>query len=177
MFITMKIELQNRTNFTFSTMAVEKISESVYVGMCLKIGTTQQVASRRDIADIKEMLVQNAKLKHQSKTMVSGNRREGFRLSGSDLNIMFWPNDHRVCLDLSQHTQEHKLILCDSSESPPGFSLLWLQLESANSIVKSACVEINGGLYISSLKYKEITCHLLIPGSSTHGPCSSGIVC
>lgn len=71
---TMKIDSEIRTNFIFSTMTIEKISESVYVGMCLRIGTTQQVASRRDIADIKEMLVQNAKLKHQSKTMVSGSR-------------------------------------------------------------------------------------------------------
>nr|XP_034333414.1 uncharacterized protein LOC117680500 [Crassostrea gigas] len=160
-------------------MAVQRISESVYVGMCLKIGTPQQVASRRDIQDIVEMLIYNEMLNKQTRKMVSGSQREGFRLSGSDRDFMLWPNNNRVLWDFSQvqfyNTQEHVLILCDSSESPPGFTLLWLPLERANSRVMSACVRMNGMDYISSSKYREVTCSLVVPGSSPHGPCSSGL--
>nr|XP_011415117.1 uncharacterized protein LOC105319315 [Crassostrea gigas] len=161
-------------------MAVQNISESVYVGMCLKIGTPQQVASRRDIVDIAEMLNNNEMLNNQTRGMLSGSRREGFRLGGSDRDFMYWPNNHRVIWDFSQCqfyiTQEHTLILCDSSESPPGFTLLWLPLEITNSGVASACVMMNGMLYISGSKYREVTCSLVLPGSSPHGPCGSGSI-
>eukprot|EP00105_Crassostrea_gigas_P035048 XP_019919196.1 PREDICTED: uncharacterized protein LOC105319340 isoform X2 [Crassostrea gigas] len=159
-------------------MAVQRISESVYVGICLKIGTQQQVASRRDIRDIAEMLENNEILNKPNTLMLSGSRREGFKLSGSDRDIMHWPNNHRVIWDFSQcqfyNTQEHALILCDSSESPSGFTLLWLPLEITNSMVMSACVRMNGMLYISSSKCREVTCSLVFPGSSPHGPCGSG---
>lgn len=58
-------------------MAVQNISESLYVGMCLKIGTPQQVASRRDIRDIVEMLEYNEMLNKPFTAMLSGSRREG----------------------------------------------------------------------------------------------------
>nr|XP_034332006.1 uncharacterized protein LOC117691059 [Crassostrea gigas] len=165
-------------NRTGQIMSVQKISESLYVGLCLKIGTPQQVASRRDIVDIEDMFTNNGILHNQMTIMLSGSQREGFRLSGSDRDTMFWPNNHRVIWDFSQcqfyNSQEHALILCDSSESPPGFTLVWLPLERAYSQVTSACVRINGGLYISSSKYREIKCSLSIAGSTPHGPCSSG---
>ncbi|XP_052708599.1 uncharacterized protein LOC128183566 [Crassostrea angulata] len=155
-------------------MAVQNISESVYVGLCLKIGTPQQVASRRHTVDIREMLANN----EPSIMMLSGSCREGFRLSGSDLDYMQWPNNHRVIWEFSQcqfyNTQEHALILCDSSESPPGFTLLWLPLDRAYSRVMSACVRMNGMLYISSSKYREVTCSIFRSDSTPHGPCSSG---
>nr|XP_034333417.1 uncharacterized protein LOC117691426 [Crassostrea gigas]XP_034333418.1 uncharacterized protein LOC117691426 [Crassostrea gigas] len=161
-------------------MAVQNISESVYVGMCLTIGTPQQVVSRRDIVDIVEMLRNNEMLNKPFTGMLSGSRREGFRLSGSDSDCMFWLNNHRVIWDFSHaqfyNTQEHAPILCDSSESPPGFTLLWLPLEITNSRVASACVRMNGMLYISSSKYREVTCSLVVPGSSPHGPCGSGSI-
>nr|XP_011424439.2 uncharacterized protein LOC105326238 [Crassostrea gigas] len=161
-------------------MAVQRISESVYVGMCLKVGTQQQVTYRRDIVDIVEMLVNNEMLNKPITMMLSGSQREGFRLSGSDLDYMCWPNNQRVIWDFSQcqfyNTQEHALILCHSSESPPGFTLLWLPLEIANSRVASACVRMNGMLYISSSKYRQVTCSDVFPGSSLHGPCGSGSI-
>lgn len=128
--------------------------------------------------DITEMLKQNAALGNQSKGMLSGSQREGFRLR-SDIDYMQWPNNHPVIWDFSQshfyNTQDNALILCDSSESPPGFTLLWLPLESATGTVSSACVRMNGMLYISSSKYREVTCSLITPGSTIHGPCGSGI--
>nr|XP_034333389.1 uncharacterized protein LOC117691416 [Crassostrea gigas] len=159
-------------------MAIQKISESVYMGMCLEIGTPQQVASRRDIRDIVKMLKYNEMLNRPFTVMLSGSRREGFRLSGSDRDYMRWLNNHRVIWDFSHvqfyNTQEHALILCDSSESPPGFTLLWLPLELTNSRVASACVRMNGMLYISSSKYREVTCSIILSDSTPHGPCSSG---
>uniref|UniRef100_K1RXI9 Mab-21-like HhH/H2TH-like domain-containing protein n=1 Tax=Magallana gigas TaxID=29159 RepID=K1RXI9_MAGGI len=59
---------------------------------------------------------------------MSGSRREGFRLKGSDIDTMYWFNDHRVIMDMSQseyyNTANTILIFADSSESPPGFTLL-----------------------------------------------------
>ncbi|XP_022340064.2 uncharacterized protein LOC111134870 [Crassostrea virginica] len=159
-------------------MALQTFSESVYVGLCLKIGTPQQVAIRRDVVDITELLRQTVTKSDQCVLMVSGSRREGFRFIDSDMDYMNWPNNHRVLWDFSQaalyNTNIYKLILCDSSECPPGFTLLWLPLEEAHRLVLSSCVRINEALYISSAKYRDNLCTLLLPGSTVHGPCSSG---
>ena len=110
--------------------------------------------------------------------MESGSRREGFRFKDSDVDIMCWQNNYRVLWDFSQamlyNTHRYRLILCDSSESPPGFTLLWLPLEKAGRRVLSSCVRINGSLCISSAMYRVNTCTLLRPDSTVHGPCSSG---
>nr|XP_022326178.1 uncharacterized protein LOC111126075 isoform X2 [Crassostrea virginica] len=163
-------------------MALQTLSESVYVGLCLKIGTPPQVAIRRDTMDIAEILGQ-AFLKTYPDTriiMISGSLREGFRFHDSDMDTMHWPNNHRVLWDFSQaqfyNTHRQKLILCDSSESPPGFTLLWLPLEDAIDNVLSSCVEINGALYISSAKYRNNMCNHSKQNSIIHGPCSSGTI-
>nr|XP_022299833.1 uncharacterized protein LOC111108324 [Crassostrea virginica] len=159
-------------------MAVQTISESVYVGLCLKIGTSEQVAIRRDVEDIQELLVHKVTSTDYFVEMVSGSRREGFRFEDSDHDIMYWSNYNQVFWDFSQstlyNTHRYTLILCDSSESPPGFTLLWLPLEEADSRVLSSCVRINGALYVSSAMYRHNTCTLYRPDSTVHGPCSSG---
>ena len=110
-------------------MAVQTISESVYVGLCLKIGTPQQVAIRRDVEDIHELVEHKAKGRGYLVRMVSGSRREGFRFKDSDHDSMFWHNSRQVLWDFSQatlyNTHRYTLILSDRSESPPGFTLLW----------------------------------------------------
>ncbi|XP_052696821.1 uncharacterized protein LOC128175327 [Crassostrea angulata] len=157
-------------------MALQKMSESVYVGMCHAIGTPQQVTSRRDIADMSELLRNKNEL---VRFMRSGSHREGFRLHDSDVDTMFWPTNHRVIWEFSQtefyNIHRQRLILCDSSESPPGFTLLWLPLERACRVVLSSCLRMNGGLYISSSKYREMTRTLGRPDSIVHGPCNSGL--
>ncbi|XP_022297498.2 uncharacterized protein LOC111107652 [Crassostrea virginica] len=159
-------------------MAVQTISESVYVGLCLKIGTPQHVAIRRDVIDILELLEHKVNSTAYHVTMVSGSQREGFRFKDSDYDFMVWLNDYRVLWDFSQsalyNTHSHALILCDTSESPPGFTLLWLPLEEASRRVLSSCVRINGALYISSAMYRHNTCTIVQPDSTVHGPCSSG---
>lgn len=116
----MKTDTYNYTRIhsIFSRMAVQNISESVYDGLCLKIVTPQQVASRRDIVDIVEMMKFNKMLNKPFTVMLSGSRREGFRFSESDVDYIHWQNNHRLIWDFSQvefnNTQEHALILCDS---------------------------------------------------------------
>nr|XP_022346229.1 uncharacterized protein LOC111138507 [Crassostrea virginica] len=159
-------------------MVLQTISESVYVGLCLKIGTPQLVAIRRDVVDIRELLAHKVLKNDQVLFMASGSQREGFRFQDSDIDMMCWLNNHRVLWDFSQatlyNTNRYKLILCDSSESPPGFTLLWLPLEETHRFVLSSCVRINGALCISSALYRDNTCTLFRPDSTAHGPCSSG---
>ncbi|XP_078320323.1 cyclic GMP-AMP synthase-like receptor 2 [Crassostrea virginica] len=156
--------------------ALQTISESVYVGLCLKIGTPELVTMRRDFVDMEELL-KKAKTDNME-TMLSGSRREGFRLKGSDVDFMCWFKNHRVIWDFSQatlyNTHRYALILCDSSESPPGFTLLWLPLAVAGRLTLSSSIRINGALYISSAMYRDNTCTLLTPDFTVHGPCSSG---
>ena len=158
-------------------MTLQTISESVYVGLCLKIGTPQQVAIRRDVTDIWELLLN--KVRRPLCKLKSGSVREGFRLEDSDIDIMYWLENDRVFWNFSQatlyNTHDHALILCDSSESPPGFTLLRLPLEEADRRILSSCVRINGVLYISSAKYrKNVPFPFRSVYSTVHGPCSTG---
>lgn len=89
----------------------------MYAGMCQEIGKPQQVASRRDrINEIDCLMNKIAKLiiGNQLEIMVSGSKKEGLRLRGSDIDIMFWPSDYRVIWDYSQSqlysTQRQTLI-------------------------------------------------------------------
>ena len=142
-------------------MSLQTISESVYVGLCLKIGTPQQMAIRRDLVDIKELLEHKVTRTYEPVRMESGSYREGFRFEDSDLDYMIWLNNVRVFWDFSQamlhNINRQVLILCDISESPPGFTLLWLPLEERTFLI-SSCVRMNGALYISSAKFRENTC-------------------
>ena len=128
------------------------------MGLCYKIGTSQQVAIRRDIVDIRELIEHNADRteKNGMHMMVSGSRREGFRLENSDMDFMFSPNHHPVLWDFSQaqfyNTQRDTLILCDCTESPPG---LWLPLERAARDLSSACIKLNGALSTFQVQNSE----------------------
>ena len=160
-------------------MALQTISESVYVGLCHKMGTPQQVAIRRDVVDITEFLSHKVLRLHEFALFIikSGSRSEGFRLKDSDVDYMYWFNNHRVIWDFSQihlfNTQSQVLILCDSSESPPGFTLLWLPFEEASQDILSSVVRINSALCISSAKYRNYTRDLIDPDAEVHGPCSN----
>ncbi|XP_052683549.1 uncharacterized protein LOC128163905 [Crassostrea angulata] len=167
----------------YSKMAVKNISESVYVGLCHKVGTPQEVAFRREITDVCD-LFWNKVLKslgdivypndlNVHKSMISGSHGEGFRLNGSDFDFMICSN-YRVIWNFAQsqfyNIQRQGLILGDSSESPPGFTLLLLPTEESNCYLLPTCVKINGRLYISSSKFREM---FLLHGCTIHGPCST----
>nr|XP_034303458.1 uncharacterized protein LOC117681752 [Crassostrea gigas] len=159
---------------------IQNISESMFVGLCDKVGTSQQVVIRRETADIKEMVDRRVTRNNGTVRMMSGSRREGFRLKGSDVDNMYWPNNHRVIMDMSQSEYYNRanttLILSDSSESPPGFTLLQLLTPRTTRDIFSACVRMNGRVYISSSIYRQLTCSSVRPNSTVHGPCGSGVV-
>uniref|UniRef100_K1R8C1 Uncharacterized protein n=1 Tax=Magallana gigas TaxID=29159 RepID=K1R8C1_MAGGI len=121
------------------------MSESVFVGLCEIMGTSQQVAGRREGTVIREMVIRRITPNDGIIQMDSGSRREGFKLKGSDMDTMFWPNNHRVIMDMSQseyyNTANTTLILSDSSESPPGFTLLQLLTPSRYNEVQSAHID------------------------------------
>nr|XP_022315412.1 LOW QUALITY PROTEIN: uncharacterized protein LOC111119499 [Crassostrea virginica] len=158
----------------------QHLCESVFVGLCQIVGTSVQVAIRRQTEDISEMVERRVAEIYAVFVMQSGSIREGFRLKGSDLDLMIWLNDHRVIWDLYESeyyfTENKTLILSDSSESPPGFTLLGLMTPSTDRKVRSACVPMNDRLYISSSLYRQQTQAHIYPGSTEHGPCESGEV-
>ncbi|XP_062600458.1 uncharacterized protein LOC134262085, partial [Saccostrea cucullata] len=158
--------------------AIQYISESVFVGLCRKMGTSQLVAMRRDLMDIWEMVENQVRTSDEESVMVSGSQREGLRLEGSDLDIMHWPNNHHVIWELSQsqyyNTNRQTLILCDCSDSPPGFTLLYLLSPSMYIEIQRACIIIYNRHYISSSKFIQIVCSALKRKSTRHGPCASG---
>uniref|UniRef100_K1R677 Uncharacterized protein C3orf59-like protein n=1 Tax=Magallana gigas TaxID=29159 RepID=K1R677_MAGGI len=154
------------------------MSESVFVVLCEIVGTTEEVAIRRETVEITEIVKRQGTTNDGVIGMLSGSQREGFRLKGSDVDFMFWLNFHRVIMDMSQseyyNTANKTLILSDSSESPPGFTLLQLLTPARYSDVKSACVRMNDRVYISSSIYRDLTCSKAMPNSTVHGPCGSG---
>ena len=110
--------------------------------------------------------------------MLSCSLRDGFRLENPDMDFMIWPNHHPVLWEFSQaqfyDTQNNTLILCDSTESPPGFTLLWLPLERVPCGLLSTCIRLNGVLYISSAKFRDFKCSVGFPNSAVHGSYSRG---
>ena len=90
-------------HFPFSEMDLQKLSESVYVGLCLKLGTPQQVAIRREFRDTEEVVDTKVKSRRPNHiTMLSGSRGEEFRFNDSDLDYMLWDNSDRVAWNFSQ---------------------------------------------------------------------------
>ncbi|XP_062569141.1 uncharacterized protein LOC134231223 [Saccostrea cucullata] len=173
--------------YIVSESAIQHISESVFVGLCRKLGTSQQVSMRRDTSDITELLT-NRVTSDLNSVMVSGSHREGFRMKGSDIDTMYWRNFERVIWNLSQtqYYSRHRytLILCDCSDSPPGFSLLQFLIPArtrtssvilASRDIVSSLVKRNGNIFISSSLYRETMLPSLTPGFTPHGPRGSGI--
>nr|XP_022304434.1 uncharacterized protein LOC111111637 [Crassostrea virginica] len=156
----------------------QHLCESVFVGLCQIVGTSTLVAIRRETANISEMVQRRVAGNDDVIKMESGSRREGFRLKGSDLDMMSWPNDHRVIWDMSQfeyyYTANKTLILSDSSDSPSGFTLLVLLTPTKDRKIQSAYVPFNDRLYISSSLFRQQAQSHAFPGSIVHGPCESG---
>ncbi|XP_062588951.1 uncharacterized protein LOC134250605 [Saccostrea cucullata] len=161
-------------------VGIQHASESVFVRLCYKLGFPQQVIMRREIVDIDQILRNQMTLsRDEDRMMASGSSREGFRLKESDVDVMRWPNDHMVIWELNQaqnyDLSRKTLIICDCSDSPPGFSLLELLTPTHRKYLGNACIRINSRLYVSSSKYRQITCSKDVPNSKEHGPCSSGV--
>ena len=97
----------------FSEMYMRNLSESVYVGLCLKLGTPQQMAIRREVKEAREFVDAKVKLKRLNTIiMLSGSRGEGFRFEDSDMDVMIWHNSERVLWDFSQVQFYNTVFLC-----------------------------------------------------------------
>ncbi|XP_065944369.1 cyclic GMP-AMP synthase-like receptor 2 [Magallana gigas] len=156
---------------------MQHMSESVFVVLCQIIGTSQQLVIRRETQGIKDIVEKKTTTNDGVIYMIAGSYREGFRLEGSDMDFMWWPNNHRVIMDMSQSkfysTANKNLILFDSSESSLGFTLLRLLEPTRFREVRSSCVRKNGRVLISSSLYRQLTCSAAIPNSTLNGPCAS----
>ncbi|XP_062608659.1 uncharacterized protein LOC134270457, partial [Saccostrea cucullata] len=162
-------------SYSWIDLDIQHLSESVFVGLCHKVGTSQQVTMRRELLDMDEM-VKNQVIFTSEKTItiISGSFKEGFRLMESDIDLMTWRKDHNIIWDLDQ-AQNYDLsiktlILSVCSESPPGFALLELLTETGNESTENACIRINDRLYISSSEFRRIKNSAYIPDSMEHGP-------
>ncbi|XP_062600259.1 uncharacterized protein LOC134261879 [Saccostrea cucullata] len=169
------------SSYKWLDLGIQHLSESVFEGLCHILGSSEMVIMRREIMDFREMMInQVMRTREADRMMMSGSMKEGLRLEKSDVDTMFWPNDHIVILDLNKAQKydlsRKTLILCDFSESPPGFGLLELLTPTHSECVKNACMRINDRLYISSSKYRQITCSEVIPNFKEHGPCGNGVI-
>ncbi|XP_061190082.1 uncharacterized protein LOC133197921 [Saccostrea echinata] len=148
------------------------MSAHVFLHLCHEVGTSLEVGTRRDIMDIINTLANQMRT---NLMMTSGSRREGFRLVESDLDVMYWPNSYRVIWELYQshyyNNLSKELILCDGSESRPGFTLLYLLSPRLYSELQRACVRMKNRHYISSSKHRQIKCSAESQRSTLHGPC------
>lgn len=136
------------------------------------------MAIRRDTADIRDWFInqgQNRPIKLA--VLYSGSKREGFRFIESDTDHMFWFTNQSVIWDFHQYKfyniRRQVLFLCDSFASLPGFTLLLLLSVGDFPAILEPCVRMNGNLYFSSSRFKELL-EDSDNGFSIHGPCFSG---
>ncbi|XP_061190081.1 uncharacterized protein LOC133197920 [Saccostrea echinata] len=126
--------------------------------------------------DIKDVLKNKIRTCHDTVEMRSGSHKEGFRLEGSDIDVMKWPTNETVIWDLSQSFYYNRyrktLILCDCSDSPPGYTLLYILSGSLNGIIVRDCVgrNISSSEYRQSFYYASFLVHSN-PLMHMHGPC------
>lgn len=118
-------------------MAEECISVSVYEAMCSIVGTSHDVAIRKEFLDCCELLNRSFQYKGCPFEMfISGSTREGFRFKTSDLDVMMsaYPE---VIWDKSFFHPENvpvPSLLFYGSESPPGYGLL--QVGAVEKVLK-----------------------------------------
>ncbi|XP_061190188.1 uncharacterized protein LOC133198050 [Saccostrea echinata] len=154
---------------------ISRLSEAVYVGLCHKIGTPTEVRFRREVMETEEVVGKRRSIMMGLQQMTSGSRREGFNLSSSDHDIMYWYSNHKVICDLSHITfyrvPQNTLILMDCDDLPPGFTRLNLMSPSNRGVIRSSCIMINNENYISSTLFRYNILQSLQDSSITpHGP-------
>lgn len=168
----------------YRSQDMQHMSESAFHGLCLIVGTSQQVAIRRETADVEEMLTIKTKpinRLYDMNIILSGSRREGFRFKGSDVDIMVWRNELRVITDVAQSKyydpSKAGVLLSDISKSPPGFTLLQLGIQpiSIDIDLRPVFVKMNDSLYVSSNGFKSFISLFVKPFFHfiNHGPCTA----
>ncbi|XP_061165716.1 uncharacterized protein LOC133174632 [Saccostrea echinata] len=162
-----------------------RIAEVLYGGLCRQIGTPTEVAIRRDIKDMEEMIMKSFYNKRGCVLINSGSYREGFRFSSSDMDTMLWWCKYKLITDISQaevySSSKHNIILIEDSDTPPGFVRLELLTSTRNDFVISCLASFNGRYYISSSLWTERHFQIFskvkrnqTQNFTIHGPCTSG---
>lgn len=72
---------------------IQRMSESMFMVLCEIVGTSEQVAIRRETRDIWEIVEKKVTKNNGIIRMLSGSIREGLRLKGSDMDYMYWLNN------------------------------------------------------------------------------------
>lgn len=113
----------------------QRMSEVLYVGLCRdkRIGTPTEVAIRREMMDMEEIIERPVYIHRGCMIMKSGSHREGFRFTSSDRDIMCWPSKFRLICDQSLFTElnsadasRKNILLIESAECPQGYVKLQL---------------------------------------------------
>ncbi|XP_062593275.1 uncharacterized protein LOC134254767 isoform X2 [Saccostrea cucullata] len=160
---------------------IPRLSEVLYVGLCRTLGTPTEVAIRRDVRDMVELI--QKPLDTELRRMWSGSYREGFRLESSDRDIMYWSQYHKMISEISQtniyDASKHTIILMEDTGVPPGFVRLQILTPPRDNLSTLACVSFSDKYYLSNLLwrekwlqvYKNIKAFQNVDG---HGPCTTG---
>jgi hypothetical protein len=156
---------------------LQRFSEAVYEGMCFTAGTPNEVAIRRDVEEIHELVLAPLQKKRQIRTIKSGSYKEGFRLKGSDIDQMFWLTNHRLIWNLGEaddfNTSSDAFVLLNWNSQRPGFVFLQLLTPTQDSYVSRSIFRMNDNFFISSLLYRESTLQWIRPNTTVHGPCAN----
>ncbi|XP_062616899.1 uncharacterized protein LOC134278617 [Saccostrea cucullata] len=166
---------------------IPRLSEVLYVGLCRKIGTPTEVAIRRDVLDMKEMISRPVDNYEGIAAMNSGSYREGFRFKSSDIDTMYWFCRFKLITDISQsriyNTSKHVILQMEDFDTLPGFVRLRLLTSPQNIFTISMCLaEFNGGVYMSGSLWREFYFQFLAndryfqqKNIRNHGPCVTGV--
>ncbi|XP_062616900.1 uncharacterized protein LOC134278618 [Saccostrea cucullata] len=165
---------------------IPRLSEVLYVGLCREIGTPTEVAIRRDVMDMKEMIRRPVDNHKGYAAMNSGSYREGFRLTSSDIDTMTWLCQFKLITDISQfriyNTSKHFILLMEDFDTPPGFVRLRLLTPQNKFIISMCLAEFNGGVYMSGSLWREFYFqfhandrYFQQKNIRNHGPCVTGV--
>lgn len=158
------------------------MSESVFVGLI--VGTSQQVAIKRETRDIEDLMLRQIIDKNMIlNLLLSGSRSEGFRHEGSDVDIMVSSNVCQVIMDVSMiqfyRTSGTVLFLSDSTKSPPGFTLLQVLTPNKNILHLDDFgffARMHEKFYLTCSGFKKWFCLELPDLVTIHGPCAAGFI-
>lgn len=133
------------------------LSDAVYDGLSLIIGTETEVNIRREVADT-AMIERKKSMKKDYDFILAGSYREGFRRILYDSNFMFWRTDYKVICDPDQitlYSAKHLTVVqmeCD--DIPLGFTRLKIMTLNDDRLIHS-CIAENSMLYVSSSAFRK----------------------
>lgn len=138
----------------------QRMSEDLYVGMCIVIGNPTVVNIRREIKDIQEKINKPAANIHGNTRVESGSYREGFRFTSSDIDNMFWPlKVIMICepgqFNLYNDDATLDIFLMEYSDTPPGFVRLKVMAPINNDFMTSSVITHLNGIYVSHEKFQN----------------------